>query len=98
MSYEYTFVIGKESQVDPRVRARTESCGTSACISWGVDNSPSTVTLNFLLVRNELISFIKFAEKCNFDSLYSKPGCQVMSKTFSMSKNTAAVDMLLRVT
>jgi hypothetical protein len=78
-----------------RVGARTEPCGTPACISRGVDNSPSTETVNILLVRNELISFIKFAEKYNFDSLYSKPGCHVVSKAFPISKNTAAVDILL---
>jgi hypothetical protein len=34
-------------------------------------------------------------------NLYSKPECHVVSKTFPMSKNTAAVDILflkLRVT
>jgi hypothetical protein len=56
-----------------RVGARTEPCGTPACIIRGVDNSPSAVTLKFLFVRNELISFTKFAEKSNFHSLYTKP-------------------------
>jgi hypothetical protein len=77
-----------------RVGSRTE-CGTPACISRGVDDSPSTTNLKFLLVRNELISFIKFADTCNLDSLYSKPGSHVVSKTFSISKNTAAVDIIL---
>jgi hypothetical protein len=31
----------------------------------------------------------------NSDSLYSRPGCHVVSKAFSMSKNTAAVDILI---
>jgi hypothetical protein len=34
---------------------RTEPCGTPACISLGVDISPSTETLNFLCERNELM-------------------------------------------
>jgi len=61
-------------------------------MSRGVDR-----TLNFLLERNELISLIKLDEKCNLDSLYSKPGCHVVSKAFSISKKTAAVDILLIV-
>jgi hypothetical protein len=60
-----------------------------------VDNSPSTETLNFLFVRYESISFAKFAGNHNFDILYSKPECHVVSKAFSISKNTAAVDILL---
>jgi hypothetical protein len=68
------------------VGARTEPCGTPASISRGLDNSPSVVTLNFLSVRNELISFINFAENCNFDSLYCKPGNYFVSKAFSISK------------
>jgi hypothetical protein len=34
-------------------------------------------------------------ENCNVDNLYSKPRCHVVSKDFSKSKNTAAIDMLL---
>jgi hypothetical protein len=37
---------------------------------------------------------INVTGKCNLDNLYSKPGCHVVSKAFSLSKNTAAVDML----
>jgi hypothetical protein len=69
-----------------------EPCGTSVCISFGVDNSP----LNFLLDRFESISLIKLVENYNFDNLYSKPMCHVVSKAFSMSNNTAAVDILLK--
>jgi hypothetical protein len=36
-----------------------ESCGTPTCGVDSVDSSPSTVTLIFLLERNELISLIK---------------------------------------
>jgi hypothetical protein len=34
-------------------------------------------------------------QNSNLDSLYSNPKCHVMSKTFSISKNTADVDTLL---
>jgi len=78
-----------------RVGTRTEPWGTAACITRGVDSSPSNITLNFLLEKNELISLIKLDEKCNSDSLYSKPGCHVVSNAFSISKKTAAVDILL---
>jgi hypothetical protein len=65
-----------------KVVYRTEPCGTPACISLGVDISPSTETLNFPSERMELISLIKLVEKCNFDNLYSKPGYHVVSKVF----------------
>jgi len=74
---------------------RTEPWGTLSCISLGVDNSTSTETLNFLLERNDLISLIVLAERFHLINFYSKPGCQVVSKAFSISKNTAAVERLL---
>jgi len=77
-----------------RVGTRTEPCGTPACISLGVDNAPSSETVIFLLVKNELISFIKFVEKCNLDNFY-EPGCHIVSEAFSISKDTAAVVILL---
>jgi hypothetical protein len=67
---------------------RTEPCGTPACITLGVDISPSTETLNFICERKEPISLIKLVENSNLDNLYSKPECHVVSKAFSMSKNT----------
>jgi hypothetical protein len=60
----------------------------SAYIYLGVDNSPSTETLHFLWDRNELINLINLTENSNLDNLQSKPG-------FSISNNTAAVDILL---
>jgi hypothetical protein len=45
-----------------------------------VDISPSTETLNFLFVRKVPISLIKLVENSNFDNLYSRPGCHVVSK------------------
>jgi hypothetical protein len=62
-----------------------------ACSSLGVDISPSTETLNLRRERKELMSWISPAENSNFDNLYSRPECHVVSKAFSMSKNTAAV-------
>jgi hypothetical protein len=40
-------------------------------------------------------SLTRLVQNCNSDSLYSRPGCHVVSTVFSMSKNTAAVDILL---
>jgi hypothetical protein len=77
------------------VGERTETCGTPACITLGVGISPSTETLNFLWERKEPMSLIRLVENFNLDSLYSKLGCHVVSKAFSMSKNTAAVHSLL---
>jgi len=62
-----------------RVGVRTEPSSAPVFLSLGVDNSPSTVTLKFLLVKNELISLIKFAENCRFCNLYIKAGCHVVS-------------------
>jgi hypothetical protein len=45
------------------------------------------------LVKKEAISLTRLVENCNSDSLYSRPGCHVVSKAFSMSKNTAAVNI-----
>jgi len=59
-----------------------------------MDISPSTVTLNFLLERNELISLIMLAEKCNLKSLRNRSACQTVSKAFSMSENIAAIEIL----
>jgi hypothetical protein len=78
-----------------RVGDRTEPCGTPAFMYLGVDIFPSTETLNFLCERNDPTSLMKLVENCNLDNLWSKPGCHVVSKAFSISKNTAAVDILL---
>jgi hypothetical protein len=72
-----------------------EPCGTPACITLGVDISPATETLNFVCERKEPISLIKLVENSNLDNFYSKPECHVVSKASSMSKNIAAIDILL---
>jgi len=71
-----------------RAKDRTEPYGTPACVSQFVNISPSAITLNFLLERTEIISLIR----CSLDSLCSKQG---VSKAFSISKKTAAMDILL---
>jgi hypothetical protein len=43
----------------------------------------------------EPISLFKLVENSNLDNLYNKPKCHVVSKAFSISKNTAAVQILL---
>jgi hypothetical protein len=72
-----------------------EPCGTLDRVTLGVDISPSTETENVLLERKKLMSLIK-AEKFILDNLYSKPLCHVVSNAFSISKNTAAVDMFTK--
>jgi hypothetical protein len=37
---------------------------------------------------------MKLVENSNLDNLYTNPGCHVVWKAFSMSKNTSAVDIL----
>jgi hypothetical protein len=77
------------------IGASTELCGIPACISLGVDISPYTEALNFLLVKYDLMSFIKYTGNFNFHNLHSKPVCHVVSKAFSVSKKMAAVDKML---
>jgi hypothetical protein len=67
--------------------ARTKPCGTPAATFLG--ELPET--LNVLLVKKEAIGLMRLIGNCNSDSLYSRPRCHVVSKAFSMSKNTAAV-------
>jgi hypothetical protein len=61
----------------------------------GIDILPSTETQNFCCYRNELRSLIIQVENSNLDNLYNKSGCHVVSEAFPISKNTAAVDILL---
>jgi hypothetical protein len=76
---------------------RPESCGNPGHISVGIDISPLTETLNFLWERKELTSFtsIRLIGSFNSNNLCSKLMCRVVSKAFSVSKNTGAVDTIL---
>jgi hypothetical protein len=56
------------------IRARKEPCGTPAATFLSEESSPSTETLNFLLVKKEALSLMSLVENCNSDSLYSRPG------------------------
>lgn len=56
---------------------------------------PLVETLNFLWEGKKLIWMIRLIENFNFDKLYSKSMCRVVLKTFSIFKETAAVDLLL---
>jgi hypothetical protein len=68
-----------------------------SCTVLNVRKNPACVMAIFLLEREELMSLFKLAEKSNFHNLHSKPVCHVTSKVFSISKNAAAVDMLLKL-
>jgi hypothetical protein len=78
--------IGKEDQVNiwclgSMIYIHIVQCwgqdGTlrHACISFGIDISPSSETLNCLCETKELISLIILAENSNLNSLYSKHWC-----------------------
>jgi hypothetical protein len=70
--YEYKGIAREQSKMRTRCRedvvycaipgARTETWGTPAATSLGVENSPSTETLNFLLVTKQAISLMTFFE------------------------------------
>jgi hypothetical protein len=76
------------------IGARTQPWGTSAIIFLGVENSPSNKKLNFLSVRKEAISLMSLVENYKSYNLYRRPECHVVSKAFSISKKTAAVEIL----
>jgi hypothetical protein len=61
---------------------RTESWGTPAHISLGVDISPSTETLNLRCERKGLNSLIKMVENSNLGNLYNTPECHVLLEAF----------------
>jgi hypothetical protein len=57
----------------------------------------STKILNFLPVRKEAISLMRLAKNYNCDNLRSRSECRVVSKAFSISKNTAAIDIIVEI-
>jgi hypothetical protein len=61
-----------------------------------VENLPSAEALHFLLVRKERISLMKLVENYISDNSFCGPESQVVLKAFSMLKNTAAIDILLK--
>jgi hypothetical protein len=79
------------------VRDRKEPCGTLACISLGLDSSPSAETLNILGEREKLIRMARLIENFNSDKLYSNSMCHVVSNAFSISKDTAPVDIIVGI-
>jgi hypothetical protein len=62
---------------------------------YGINLSLSTEILNFLCERSELISLMRLVVNSSLDNLCSKPRCHTVSKTFSISKNITAVEILL---
>jgi hypothetical protein len=77
--------------------ARMEFWGTTASVSFGVENWPSTKASHYLSARKEAISIVRLVKNSNSDNLYSRPECHVVSKVLSISKNTVAV-LKFRVT
>jgi hypothetical protein len=70
---------------------RTELCDTPAYISLGVDMSPMTETLEFSLRNKRANKLIRLIENFNSNYFFSKSWCHVVSKAFSIGKNTASV-------
>jgi hypothetical protein len=80
-----------------RVGDRTEPYGIPACISLGVDISPSAETLNFRCERKEPISLIKLVENYNFDNLYSRPVCRGVKGFFDVQEHRSQDILLLKL-
>jgi hypothetical protein len=59
--------------------SRTERCRTPACISQGVDSSPSTANLNVLLE-------VTVAEKRSAESLYNRSGVSNAKSFFDIQE------------
>jgi hypothetical protein len=67
---------------------RTEPCGTPLVYPLAQIFHLQPKLLSFLWERKELISLIRLIEYFNSDKLYSKPRCHVVSKAFSLSKDS----------
>jgi hypothetical protein len=76
------------------IGTRMEPCGTPNAFYLGEKSSPSTEILNCLLVKKVAIHLMRL-ENCSSESLCSTPGCYAVSKSFSISKNRAYIDILL---
>lgn len=74
------------------VKDRTDSRSLHACIFLDVDISPLP---KILFAKEKLTNLFKLVENSNLDNLYSMTACRIVSKAFSVSKSTAAVDILL---
>jgi hypothetical protein len=73
------------------------SCLTISGGGGGLDCSPGTKTRNFLGERNVGLSLTKLSEECNSDSLYSKPGCHVVSCFFDIYENRGRGHVVVEV-
>jgi hypothetical protein len=73
-----------------RVGDRTDPYGTPLVFLSGSRHFSFNRNSEFS-VSKEIISLIMLAENFKENNFYKKPGCLLVSKAFSMSKNTAAV-------
>jgi hypothetical protein len=94
----HTGVISKESWIDTRCLGRGQD-GTlwRPClyITWRRHFTFDRNSELSLWQKNKPINLIRLIENSNSDNLYSKPRCRVVSKAYSIYKNTATVDILL---
>lgn len=70
--------------------------GAAAFVSVGTYFSLSKEFLNFLFERKGLNTFIKVAENYSSFRVTSKTLCHMVSMAFSVFKNTAVVDIVLK--
>lgn len=75
---------------------RTRTCGAHARVCLDVNISLLTETLKFSSQRKELMCLITLIVNFNLCNFYSKQRWHVVSKRFSISKNTETVDILLK--
>jgi hypothetical protein len=72
---------GHHLYINCNIGPRMELRGTPAAMFLDVENSPSTKTINFLSVRKEAISLIRFVENSNADILHSRTECHIISSS-----------------
>ena len=71
------------------MRNKTESCGTPTVNGNGLDNEPSILTWNTLLLRYDNICFIAKFQKPYVDNLAITSSWSTVSKAFLKSRKSA---------
>jgi hypothetical protein len=69
----------------------------AAAIFLGEESSPSTETLNFLLLRNEAISLIKLAQNFSSHRLYSRPGCHGVESFLDIQEHRSRRHIIVEI-
>ena len=73
-----------------------DPCGTLAAILYSFDLTPLTDTINFLSLKKfEMILVVRYVGTLCLSNLKINPRCQTVSKAFSKSTKSIAVDLFL---